>query len=66
MNGFVIFNLEPKYDGEFYATIPAKLASGELKYTQEVTKGLDKVGDVIVAVQRGTNTAKAVIEVAEQ
>ena len=66
MNGFIIFNLEPKYNAEFYATIPGKLASGELKYTEEVTKGLDKVGDVIVAVQKGTNKAKAVIEVAEQ
>ena len=66
MNGFIVFDLEPKYDAEFYATIPAKLASGELKYTEEVTKGLDKVGDVIVSVQRGTNKAKAVIEVAEQ
>ena len=66
MNGFIVFNIEPKYNAEFYATIPAKLASGELKYTEEVSKGLDKVGDVIIAVQRGTNQAKAVIEVAEQ
>ena len=64
MNGFIVFNLEPKYNAEFYATIPAKLASGELKYTEEVTKGLDKVGDVIISVQRGTNQAKAVIVVA--
>ncbi|KAF8062309.1 hypothetical protein FPV67DRAFT_266233 [Lyophyllum atratum] len=65
MNGFIVGTLEHKYEAEFYATVPAKLASGELKYTEEVTEGLDKVGDVILAVQKGTNKAKAVIKVAD-
>ncbi|KAF8881864.1 hypothetical protein BD779DRAFT_1675208 [Infundibulicybe gibba] len=46
ISGFVYQNFHEKYGEEFYATIPAKLASGELKYTEEVTRGLDKVGDV--------------------
>lgn len=65
MNGFIVFRLEHKYQEEFYATIPAKVASGKLKYTEEVTEGLDKVGDVILAVQKGQNKAKAVIKVAD-
>ncbi|KAG6901822.1 hypothetical protein C0995_007529 [Termitomyces sp. Mi166 len=65
MNGFIVFRLEPKYQEEFYNTIPAQVASGRLKYTEEVTKGLDKVGDVILAVQKGQNRAKAVIQVAD-
>ncbi|KAJ7120596.1 hypothetical protein C8R43DRAFT_1090904 [Mycena crocata] len=47
-------------------TIPPKIASGELKYAEEITKGLDKAGDVILAVQKGTNKAKAVILVADE
>ncbi|KAF7349033.1 NAD(P)-binding protein [Mycena venus] len=66
IHGFLVFPLLPKYSKEFYDTIPAKLASGEFKYTEEVTKGLDKVGDVILAVQKGTNKAKAVVVVAEE
>jgi NADPH-dependent curcumin reductase CurA len=31
-----------------------------------VTKGLEKVGDVILAVQKGKNTGKAVVVVAEE
>ncbi|KAJ7758601.1 alcohol dehydrogenase [Mycena metata] len=53
-----------KYLPEFYTTIPPQLASGELKYTEEVTRGLDKVGDVILSVQKGTNTAKGIVLVA--
>ncbi|KAF8881862.1 hypothetical protein BD779DRAFT_1675207 [Infundibulicybe gibba] len=65
ISGFVFMNFREKYEEEFYATIPARLASGELKYTEEVTRGLDKVGDVILAVLKGTNKAKAVILVAD-
>ncbi|KAJ7777772.1 hypothetical protein B0H14DRAFT_2963414 [Mycena olivaceomarginata] len=43
-----------------------RLVSGEFKFTEDVTKGLEKVGDVILAVQKGTNTGKAVVVVAEE
>jgi NADPH-dependent curcumin reductase CurA len=55
-----------QYDEEFYATVPRALAKGELKYTEDVTYGLDKVGDVILAVQTGANKAKAVVVVADE
>ncbi|KAJ7016543.1 chaperonin 10-like protein [Mycena alexandri] len=55
--------LEVNICPEFYATYyrcPAQLREyGELKYTEEV-------GDVILAVQKGTNKAKAVVLVAEE
>ncbi|KAJ7816175.1 hypothetical protein B0H13DRAFT_2380576 [Mycena leptocephala] len=66
IHGILVLPLFPKYYKEFYSTIPAMLASGELKYSEEITKGLDKVGDVILAVQKGTNKAKAVVVVAEE
>ncbi|KAJ7618841.1 hypothetical protein DFH06DRAFT_1306582 [Mycena polygramma] len=66
ISGLLVFDLEPKYNKEFYEVIPPALASGELKYTEEVTRGLDKVGDVILRVQNGQNTAKAVVLVAEE
>jgi NADPH-dependent curcumin reductase CurA len=66
IHGILVFRLESKYNPEFYATIPPKLASGEIKYSEEVTRGLDKVGDIILAVQTGANKAKAVVIVAEE
>ncbi|KAJ7152351.1 hypothetical protein C8R46DRAFT_1179224 [Mycena filopes] len=66
IHGILVFRLFPKYAKEFYETIPAKLVSGEIKYNEEVTKGLEHVGDVILAVQKGTNKAKAVVVVAEE
>ncbi|KAJ7676980.1 hypothetical protein DFH06DRAFT_1428958 [Mycena polygramma] len=65
LHGIFVGALMPKYLAEFYATIPSQLASGKLKYSEEITKGLDKVGDVILAVQKGENKAKAVVVVAE-
>ncbi|KAJ7648375.1 alcohol dehydrogenase [Mycena polygramma] len=67
ISGLLIFHLEnAETDKEFYETIPPLLASGELKYKEEVTRGLDKVGDVILSVQQGRNTGKAVVVVAEE
>jgi hypothetical protein len=31
INGFIVLNLEEKYDEEFYQTIPAQLMSGKIK-----------------------------------
>ncbi|KAJ6587594.1 hypothetical protein DFH09DRAFT_1141408 [Mycena vulgaris] len=66
LNGFVIVRLEPKYDAEFYATVPSALASGEIKYREDVTRGLETVGDSILRVQQGKNTGKAVVIVADE
>jgi hypothetical protein len=41
--------------------IPPKLASREVRYAEEIIQGLDKVGDVILAVQKKTKKAKAVV-----
>ncbi|KAJ7262921.1 hypothetical protein C8J57DRAFT_1513161 [Mycena rebaudengoi] len=66
MHGVFVFHLQPKYDEEFYATVPEKIVSGEIKYREEVSRGLDKVGNVMLDVQKGTNKAKAVIIVANE
>ncbi|KAJ7673815.1 hypothetical protein DFH06DRAFT_1035955 [Mycena polygramma] len=66
INGVLVFRLQPKYNAEFYETIPPLLASGELKYTEEVSRGLETVGDAILRVQKGQNTAKAVVVVADE
>jgi len=65
IRGFIVSRLMGKYLNEFYTTVPEKLAKGEIKYREDVSHGLDKVGDVILAVQKGTNKAKAVIHVAD-
>ncbi|KAF8219765.1 alcohol dehydrogenase [Tricholoma matsutake] len=66
VNGFIVFRLLSKYEDEFYATVPPKLVSGELKYREDITSGLENVGDVILGVQKGTNNGKAIISVAQE
>ncbi|KAJ7471669.1 alcohol dehydrogenase [Mycena galericulata] len=66
ISGILVFRLQGKYDKEFYATIPQALAAGEIKYTEDVSHGLESVGDAILRVQQGRNTGKAVVVVAEE
>ncbi|KJA24392.1 hypothetical protein HYPSUDRAFT_1077039 [Hypholoma sublateritium FD-334 SS-4] len=65
MFGFIVSRLEPKWSKDFFATIPALVAAGEIKHREDVYKGLDKVGDGLLAVQKGTNKAKLIIHVAD-
>ncbi|KAF7341792.1 NAD P-binding protein [Mycena sanguinolenta] len=66
MSGILVFRLHHKYEKEFYEVIPAALTSGELKYSEDVSRGLETVGEVILGVLKGTNKGKAVVIVAEE
>ncbi|KAJ7343061.1 hypothetical protein DFH08DRAFT_782765 [Mycena albidolilacea] len=65
-HGFLLFELRAKYAEAFQAEVVPRLVSGEFKSSEDITRGLDKVGDVILAVQKGTNTGKAVVRVADE
>lgn len=65
MSGFIVDDLEEQYAEEFYKNLPPLVASGEIQYAEDVYHGLESVGDVMLAVQKGLNKAKAVIHVAD-
>lgn len=65
LQGFLVFFLESKYRDQFYAEVTPKVASGEIKYREHVYNGLVDAGEAVLAVQKGLNTAKAVIHVAD-
>ena len=65
IHGFVVSFLRHKYEDEFYATVPARVASGELKYNEYRVQGLERAGQAILDVQTGKNFGKCVIVVAD-
>ncbi len=64
IHGFIVTRLEPEYDREFYEVMPKAIAEGVIQWREEIWDGLDEVGDAILAVQKGTSKAKAVVKVA--
>lgn len=64
--GFIVISILPKYKDAFYSEVPALVASGELKFKEDLVKGLESAGEAILAVQKGTNTGKSVIVVSDQ
>jgi NADPH-dependent curcumin reductase CurA len=66
MHGFIVSRLEEKHIAAFFAEIPPKVASGEIKDREDICNGLETVGDVILAVQKGTNKVKAVIHITDE
>jgi NADPH-dependent curcumin reductase CurA len=68
IQGFIVFRLEEQHPHllqEFYEKVLPLIANGEIKYKEDVTHGLDQVGDVILSVQKGLHKGKAVVFVAE-
>jgi NADPH-dependent curcumin reductase CurA len=55
-----------RYDAEFYAVIPAKIAAGEIKYKEDITTGLEGVGSAIFRALTGAALGKALVRVADQ
>ena len=54
-----------QYRESFYRDMPALVAAGKIKYTEDRSTGLESVGEAILSVQKGTNTGKKVIIVAD-
>ena len=65
INGFLEWFLADKWSDAFYAEIPEKIASGQIKYREERTYGLESVGEALRKIQMGENVGKSVIVVAE-
>ncbi|KAF5317692.1 hypothetical protein D9619_012537 [Psilocybe cf. subviscida] len=63
--GFTVLRLLPKYKVRFYEEISSLVVSWKIKHREQVWDGLDKVGEAILAVQKGHNKAKAVVHVAD-
>ncbi len=65
-HGFLTTSLMDKYGDEFFRTVPARIASGEIKYKEHRVRGLENAGQAIVDVQNGKNFGKMVVVVAEE
>ncbi|KZO91021.1 NAD(P)-binding protein [Calocera viscosa TUFC12733] len=65
MQGLHVSTLESQYVDEFYATVPKMIEEGKLKYTEDVTIGLENAGEVLVKVLKGQNVGKAILQMWE-
>ncbi|KAF4581546.1 hypothetical protein EYR40_009831 [Pleurotus pulmonarius] len=67
IHGLLIFDhMTPENAKEFYDTVPAMIAKGDIVFLEDKKYGLDQVGEAILDVQSGKNRGKSVIVVAEE
>ncbi|KAF4562600.1 hypothetical protein EYR36_003994 [Pleurotus pulmonarius] len=67
IHGLLIFDhMTPENAKEFYDTVPAMIAKGDIVFLEDKKYGLDQVGEAILDVQSGKNHGKSVIVVAEE
>ncbi|CDZ97642.1 Predicted NAD-dependent oxidoreductase [Phaffia rhodozyma] len=65
VNGFIVSSHEAAYVKEFYENVPKTLATGEIKFEEDVYKGLKTVPQAIVDMLKGDNDGKVVISLAD-
>ena len=66
MYGFLVGTLAKKHADAFFATMPARVASGEIRYKEHREMGLGSAGEALVGVLKGGNFGKCVVVVAEE
>ncbi|GAB1520615.1 hypothetical protein RhiTH_003695 [Rhizoctonia solani] len=71
VEGFYWFLAGETYEGQrnksekFMQAVVPLVKSGKLKWSEHVYSGIESVGEAVVAVQRGTATAKVVVKVGD-
>lgn len=66
LHGFTVSVLHDKYIERFYAEVPQMVKEGKIKYHEDISVGLESVGEAILEVQKGRNKGKKVVAVAEE
>ncbi|MFC3616257.1 NADP-dependent oxidoreductase [Lutimaribacter marinistellae] len=61
VNGFIIANHWDRF-GEFLKEVAPRVASGEIKYLEDVAEGLEAAPEAFIAMLEGGNTGKQVVK----
>ncbi|MGV6850450.1 MAG: zinc-binding dehydrogenase, partial [Marinibacterium sp.] len=62
VQGFIIFNHWDEYP-EFLAEVAPKVASGEIRYLEDIADGLDAAPAAFMAMLKGGNTGKQLVRI---
>ena len=62
MQGFLVQDFAPRF-GEAMPRLAAWLANGDLRYTEDVTEGLENAPEAFMRMLRGENRGKALVKV---
>lgn len=65
MHGFLWASLLPRYNKQFFEEMPKLVREGKIKYQEDRSYGLEKVGEALLQVYSGANHGKKVVIVAD-
>ncbi|KZV72729.1 alcohol dehydrogenase [Peniophora sp. CONT] len=66
IQGFLWASLVPRYSKQFFDEIPKLVHEGKIKYQEDRSYGLKKVGEALLQVHTGANRGKKVVVVADE
>ncbi|KZT65249.1 NAD(P)-binding protein [Daedalea quercina L-15889] len=66
LHGLTVMDFHDKYAEQYYAEFPRMVREGMIRYTEDVSIGLESVGEAILDVQMGRNKGKKAIIVSQE
>lgn len=66
MQGVLHHTLYPQFVDDFFATVPQLVKDGTIKYREDISHGLETVGQALHDVGSGKNFGKRVVVVADE
>jgi NADPH-dependent curcumin reductase CurA len=61
----MVWQHEEKYGDEFYEKVPHLIANGDIQLREQIYEGLEEAPRAVYEVQKGLNTGKAIVLLAE-
>ncbi|KZV72728.1 alcohol dehydrogenase [Peniophora sp. CONT] len=66
LHGFLWTSLRQRYHDQFFEEMPRLVVEGKIKYKEDRSYGLDKIGEALLEVYSGANRGKKVVVIAEE
>ncbi|KAG0243866.1 hypothetical protein BGW41_001055 [Actinomortierella wolfii] len=63
--GFIVYDLAPKYQEQFYKDVYSWLVNKEITYIEDVARGIDAAPEAFVGLLQGKNFGKQVVHIAD-
>ena len=66
IHGFIVTDLQSKYQREFYSSFVGRVGRGEIKYKEHIVHGLENAPQAMLDLHLGKNFGKSVLIASEE
>ncbi|CAC36904.1 NADP-dependent oxidoreductase, implicated in cellular detoxification [Schizosaccharomyces pombe] len=66
IQGFIVANILPQYQEQYFEEMPKLIAEGKIKYKCDVYDGLESAPEAFIGMLQGKNSGKTIVKIADE